>query len=298
MRCGAVAVAVGLAALTLPAPAGAQATFSAACAPTTISYPGSTEITCALAVTTGAQEERFTVSPRSPQFGGAGPDAEFGTLANDGRVTLTGPGELGLGAFTIVKLASCGGTRDGWHGEFSGGGVQDVTIPANSQSSLTSIFYPSEPPWPGDSIAPFFEVGNTMVSGDESTIAGPLAVRTLEPTRTGTSGLRILIKTNPESARQPAKPTRTKLGTKIVIKGRSEPVLRRKVMELQIVGPITARTRVRPVRTDVRTGRKGKFQTSFKPESAGRYEIAMAFDSKSPAVADGYTCGRLFNVIK
>lgn len=297
-RIGALAAASVVAALVVPASAGAQATFSASCTPTTIAYPGSTTITCALAVTTAAQEERFTVSTRVPQFGGEGQDAEFATLATNGQLTLNGPGALGLGAFSIPSIASCGGTGPGWHGSVNGGGVRDVTIPAGSQSSLVATFVANEPPWPGDSIAPFFEIGTQMVSGDESTLPLPLTVRTAEPARTGMSGLRILFKTRPESERAPARVTEAKLGKAIVVTGRTEPVLRRKILKLRIVGPITSNTKVRPVKQKVRTGRRGFFETRFTPESVGAYEIAMSFNSKSSSLADGYTCSRFFDVTK
>ena len=292
---------VGVAALAVvafPADAHGQASFSASCTPTAISYPGTTTISCALAVTTAAQEERFTVSTRAPQFGGEGQDAEFATLATNGQLTLNGPGALGLGAFSIPSIASCGGTGPGWHGSVNGSGVRDVTIPAGSQSSLVATFVANEPPWPGDSAAPFFEIGTQMVSGDESTLPLPLTVRTAEPTRTGMSGLRILFKTRPESERAPARLTEAKLGKAIVVTGRTEPVLRRKVLKLRVVGPTTSNTKVRPVKQKVRTGRRGFFETRFTPESVGAYDIAMSFNSKSPNLADGYTCSRFFDVIK
>ncbi|MDP9189621.1 MAG: hypothetical protein M3O25_10265, partial [Actinomycetota bacterium] len=177
--------------------------FSASCEPTTINYPALTQITCTLVVTTGDQEERFSVSPRAPQFGGEGMDAEFATLSSNGRLALVGPGELGLGAYAFPSVAACSFLERGWHGAVNGSGKTDVTIPPDSQASLVATYQAQEPPWPGDSLAPLFEISNEMVSGDESTLPAPLTVRTAEPARTGVSGVRIVFATRPESGRRP-----------------------------------------------------------------------------------------------
>jgi hypothetical protein len=289
-----------LVALGAPHAANGAAAFSAECSPTTIRFPGTTAITCNLRVVTGGFPERFSVGAVLPRQGGSS-GLEGTTLEQGGPPTLVGPGSFGFGMGTFPSVAACSSLQPGIHGAFGGSFRNDIEIPATSNSTLVFRFAARRAPWPGDSLAPTLDISTQMVEpGKTSTLPGPLRLTTPEPTVTGASGVRILFRTQPVTPVLGAPFSEApsfEVGQEIEIRGNTNPPLKRQILTL-LAGRSAQGPPHLKLLAKVQTNNRGKFHYDWEPKKPGRFELGIAFHSRSPRFADDFACSRVFSLTK
>ena len=240
-----VCVALAGAALCLGhAPvAAANPSVQVGLSPTSVSFPGGKTLTYTLQVTAGSQDEVFGLSATAPTFPGEGPALDqvaIPTIVN---------GQGGAFSSVIADFAACS-SGGGLHAVGGRGYNLSVKVLAGQTATITWRFGTGLPPWPGMSLAPRFDfqaVGEPTLG--PTTLTAPFSVQGPAPVLTGTSGVRILLKTKPRLGEigVGADPLRrVKIGETILLTGRTIPAVRKQKMLILFEQREHPRTRTLP----------------------------------------------------
>jgi hypothetical protein len=219
------------------------------------------------------------------------------TIAWSGQGSVASPSiTLGLAAVTTPAVAdNCRALSPGRHGYHEGSYEVDVSMPANSSGILTFYFQLGEIiPRRGDTFGPTFLVRRQLVNGSQGTIPQDLSIPAPSPVNTGPVGVDLAFKIGRRTA---AGTPVIRGGQRLVVKGGTNPRLRRQVIRVLIrkvedVG--AAGQAIGKVRTD----KRGRFRFVRRAPKPGSYELGLAYASQRPEFASDFSCSKPFQVVK
>lgn len=264
-------------------------------APTMFNYRSSELIRYKLAIETGPTSERFALAIEPPLFPDGG--TPFLPVSYPDDFTVESPAIVNAGVESFAATVCAPSGVRSVHGVDPKRTKLDITVPANSTSTVTAAFRPwrAHAPFPGMQIRPVFEFGNELPGGATGTLDTELAVRPPVPRLASRTGVAITVRTSPSAPTVNTKRARKiRVGRTIRVAGSTRPRLRAQRMLLQVLS--TRQSRLRTVAT-ARTDRRGRFSFRWKPRVAAVYELHVAYRRQQRDVTSDYACPKLFRVL-
>ncbi|HEX8104823.1 MAG TPA: hypothetical protein VF533_19545, partial [Solirubrobacteraceae bacterium] len=278
-----------LLALTAPAAAGADIELRATVTPDRVVFGETRALTYRVEMTTGATPERFSL--------GASTGAAFGgfdgaLLRLGGNARLEGPGTVGPPLTSHGDAFPCSRSDlPERHGALSNDVAYWVELPANARSALVfDAAVASTPPWPGSR----YEVSLLTFDDGGGTLERPGPVPVAAATPAGRTGVQLDIATEPRSEGLCGYPPPRVDRRSITITGESDPPLAGQRVMLRYVAPGRRRAETLaavPVAADGTFVHRG-----WRPQEPGVYEIAAAYASQRPDLADDFVEPRTLEI--
>lgn len=257
--------------------------------PQTVTYPDTKSLTYSVQITTGAEEERFSLAARGlPAYIGFDEQPE-GQLLAPGIPHFEGPGTLGPVA--TPAFIACTRSLRAKHGTLPYAPDYDVTIPANVTTTLViPVTVAEDAPWPGEQ----YRLGLTATGTRPSrTLDGDIPLSVPAVVAAGRVGVRMSIATNIASVTGCGGTPPPNAGVPITIAGRADTSIAG-----QQVAIVAARWEsARETLATVPVAADGSFAYGpWRPRSLGRYEVGAQYASTRPDLADDFAAARLFEL--
>lgn len=257
-----------------------------------------------LDLSSGPQEEAFSVRFIPPKFATSGGRAEGESIDGPRKIALQGPGELGQLVQDARFTQPCSDRDAAFHGYATGAASVDVLLPPNSSSTLAVRYLTGRrAPWAdGDYRLRFVVqprlVGSYLVPGPffgrQASAFSPVTRRTDGPAVRGRIGAHLILSSTPAGTWGEAKAPRTvRRGQAVRISGRLLPATRGRRVDVQVRA---GRGKLKTL-SAVRTSSRGRFSARWTPRRAGTYEIWARYPTQPGSLrADTTSCPLRFRV--
>lgn len=301
----AAVLAAGLVALAcLPTPAtAAPSVFGTKVTPRTVDA-GTRQILYYLDLSSGPQEEAFSVRLIPPRFATKGGRAEGESIDGPRKIALQGPGELGQlvqdGRFT----QPCSDRDAAFHGYATGPAEVDVLLPPNSSTTLAVRYLTGRrAPWADGDYRLRFVVQPRLVGtylapspffGKQADAFSAVTRRTDGPVPRGRLGAHLILSSKPAGTwGDGSAPRRIRRGKAVRISGRVLPATRGRRVDVQVRA---GRGRLKTL-SAVRTDARGRFTARWTPRRTGTFEIWARYPRQVGSLrADTTSCPLRFLV--
>lgn len=265
-------------------------------APRVFDYRRTVEMAYRLTFATGDREERFRVAVNPPRFDDGG--SPF--LAPEGlQLALEGPARAGIQRTGFARVACS--SYNVSHGADPTNFSLDVAAPANTTSTLTARFGVSrrDAPFPDLDVRPTFRIDGQLVAPQldgPATLPGALVLRPSRPQILAPSGVHITMRTRPRTRRFLARKLPTyRPGRLVRIFGRTDPILRRQVIELRVLRAGFAKPRpLARVLTDAR----GRFKFRWRPRRLGVHQLFAFYRRQQRGVTSDRACPQVLRIAR
>jgi hypothetical protein len=209
---------------------------------------------------------------------------------------VSGPAKfLGLRGGTLA-VPACSVTHNLFHGFDVDNRRWDLSVPVGATSVL-EFPYETSPfaPWPDTSFRLTFVADPRLVDGGRGTLTERTTAPSDPPTVTGRRGVHISLRTSPATRRfRQGRGPVLRRGTRLTVRARTNPRLRRQRVDLKYIGPRSPRLRLlRSVLTD----RRGRFRRTVRtPRRRGRYELWAIYKSQRGDLVSDHACPLVWRV--
>ncbi len=257
-----------------------------------------------LDLSSGPQEEAFSVRFLPPRFATKGGRAEGESIDGPRKIALQGPGQLGQLIQDPRFDQPCSDRDAAFHGYATGPASVDVILPPNASTTLAVRYLTGRrAPWADGDYRLRFVVEPKLVGtyalgspffGRQIAPFAQRTRRTAGPKPEGRLGAHILLSTSPSGTYGEARsPRRIRQGQRVRISGRLLPGARGRRIDLQVrAAGGTLRTL-----TSVRTDSRGRFQATWSPRTSGVQEIWARYPTQAgDLAADSTSCPLRFSV--
>lgn len=266
--------------------------LTATAEPQLITHPFTRELAFRLTVTNTGVERQFGLRLDVPHFERRAAGArrlEGSSIAPAGPVQSDGPATVTqTGIVHLVMPCSPSSNRP--HGYEPIEPIFAVTAPANSTSTLTATYETGEQaPWPGTDYRLSFLISPTRGIPATQAVSRSATVAPSRFSLRGATGRRITLSTTPQSSPEIGmRMRRVRPGTRVLIRGTTDPKLRRGLVTLKHLVPGSRKLQVL---ARVRTRSDGRFVwRKWRPSRRGIHELWAFTPAKPPRVAADYTC--------
>lgn len=251
-----------------------------------------------LTLTTGPEDERFSVFVEPPLF----PDGGSPLYPIAPGIELVGPAQI-TGGVNIFSHVVCSPAFNVVHGAEPMRQGIDVIAPANSSSLLRLSFgvWRRDAPFRGMAVRPKVTFSDRLENsepGATGTIGADQVVLPEAPRLIGPTGVRISFTTRPWTPlTNPKRAPTLRPGRTITVSGRTEPALKRQVVSLRTVGPGQGRPKLRLL-ARVRTDRRGRFRYEWSPRRPGIHQLFAFYRRQRRGVTSDRACPRYVRIAR